>query len=121
MMCGCEAHGRVADALRRGGCAYIFNWHSMEAVDDPHGYTDMSGEWKRGQGPLTARQFENPPKCKRAGCPHLFHADPSNNGGGYCCLACKNGEPDHDASCHQLVAEEEWERQEERRHREAQS
>ena len=27
MMCGTNAHGKVADALRNGGCALIFDWH----------------------------------------------------------------------------------------------
>ena len=30
MMCGTVAHGRVADALRNGGCAYIFHWDTLE-------------------------------------------------------------------------------------------
>jgi hypothetical protein len=116
MMCGCEAHGRVADALRHGGCAFIFDWNTMQGCHDGHGYTDMNGDWQRGEGPLTARQVENPPKCKRAGCEFLFHADARNNGGEFCCQACKDGKPDHDGHCHQLMASEEWSRQEERRH-----
>ena len=56
MMCGTNAHGKVADALRNGGCAYIFNWGSLKGCDDPHGYTDINGNWKRGKGPVTERQ-----------------------------------------------------------------
>ena len=57
MMCGTNAHGKVADALRNGGCAFIFDWSSMKACDDPHGYHDINGVWQRGKGPKTDRQI----------------------------------------------------------------
>lgn len=56
MMCGTNAHGKVADALRNGGCAFIFDWATMTACDDPHGYHDINGVWRRGEGPKTDRQ-----------------------------------------------------------------
>jgi hypothetical protein len=108
MMCGCEAHGRVADALRAGGCGFIFSWNTMTGLDDPHGYHDMNGDRKTGEGPKTARQMDSPPTCARPDCPFLFHADPSNNGGTHCCRACQLGKKDlHDGHCHQLLASEE--------------
>ena len=29
MMCGTDAHGRMEDALRNGGCGHEFNWLDM--------------------------------------------------------------------------------------------
>jgi hypothetical protein len=43
MMCGTTAHGSVRDALRNGGCAHIFNWNCLSAINDGHGYTEMDG------------------------------------------------------------------------------
>ena len=34
MMCGANAHGKVADALRNGGCALIFDWHGLVQCND---------------------------------------------------------------------------------------
>lgn len=56
MMCGTNAHGRVADALRNGGCAYIWNWSTGRGCDDGHGYHDINGNWVRGKGPTNERQ-----------------------------------------------------------------
>jgi hypothetical protein len=56
MMCGTDAHGRVADALRKGGCALIFNWQTLTECHDDHGYTDLDGNWKRGPDLRTDRQ-----------------------------------------------------------------
>ena len=56
MMCGTNAHGKVNDALRNGGCALIFNWKTLKPCDDGHGYTDAQGKWVRGKGPKTDRQ-----------------------------------------------------------------
>ena len=56
MMCGTNAHGRVADALRNGGCAYIFDWNTMKGCEDGHGYHDINGQWVRGKGPTNERQ-----------------------------------------------------------------
>jgi hypothetical protein len=56
MMCGTNAHGKVADALRNGGCAYIFDWTTMRGCNDSHGYHDINGVWQRGKGPKTDRQ-----------------------------------------------------------------
>lgn len=56
MMCGTNAHGKVADALRNGGCACIFDWNSGLPCDDSHGYHDINGTWVRGKGPKTDRQ-----------------------------------------------------------------
>jgi len=39
MMCGTVAHGRVADALRNGGCAYIFHWDTLEPQSAPSACT----------------------------------------------------------------------------------
>lgn len=66
MMCGTTAHGKVADALRNGGCAYIFDWNSLKRIDDGHGYTDVKGNWVRGSGPVTDRQvLVDRPKTER--------------------------------------------------------
>ena len=56
MMCGTQAHGKVADALRNGGCALIFSYATLKECDDPHGYTDINGKWQKGKGPRTDRQ-----------------------------------------------------------------
>ena len=56
MMCGTNAHGKVQDALRNGGCAFIFDWNSLKACDDGHGYTNAEGKWVKGKGPVTERQ-----------------------------------------------------------------
>ena len=56
MMCGTNAHGKVADALRNGGCAFIFDWNTMKECEDGHGYHDINGVWQRGKGPRTDRQ-----------------------------------------------------------------
>ena len=56
MMCGTNAHGSVANALRNGGCAHIFNWETLKPMSDEHGYTGLDGKWKRGKGPKTERQ-----------------------------------------------------------------
>jgi hypothetical protein len=56
MMCGTSAHGKVADALRNGGCALIFDWRTLQEIPDPHGYHDINGVWTRGKGPVTDRQ-----------------------------------------------------------------
>ena len=57
MMCGTNAHGKVADALRNGGCAFIFDWNTMKECEDGHGYHDINGVWQRGKGPRTDRQI----------------------------------------------------------------
>merc|ERR1711990_379082 len=56
MMCGTNAHGKVADALCNGGCACIFDWNTGRPCEDGHGYTDIHGQWVRGKGPKTERQ-----------------------------------------------------------------
>ena len=56
MMCGTNAHGKVNDALRNGGCALIFNWQTLKPCDDGHGYTNAQGKWVKGKGPKTDRQ-----------------------------------------------------------------
>ena len=56
MMCGTNAHGKVADALRNGGCALIFDWHSLAQCNDGHGYTGLDGKYRKGAGPKTNRQ-----------------------------------------------------------------
>ena len=56
---------------------------------------------------ISGEKVDNPPKCKRPECAYLFHADPANNGGEYCCKACKAGGEAHDGHCHQLIASEE--------------
>jgi len=33
IMCGTETHGRLADALRKGGCGYQFDWHTGQPVN----------------------------------------------------------------------------------------
>merc|ERR1711871_1903649 len=48
MMCGTNAHGKVNDALRNGGCAYIFSWKSLRGISDGHGYTNADGKWHKG-------------------------------------------------------------------------
>lgn len=52
MMCGTTAHGKVQDALRNGGCAYIFSWNTLQPVHDGHGYTDIGGTWVRMGSPM---------------------------------------------------------------------
>lgn len=56
MMCGTDAHGKVRDALRNGGCAYIFDWNTMQGCEDGHGYYDINDKWVRGKGPTNERQ-----------------------------------------------------------------
>lgn len=56
MMCGTNAHGKVRDALRNGGCALIFSWKNLKECNDGHGYTGMDGKWHKGKGPVTDRQ-----------------------------------------------------------------
>ena len=56
MMCGTNAHGKIADALRNGGCALIFDWQSLTQCNDGHGYTGLDGKFRRGAGPKTNRQ-----------------------------------------------------------------
>lgn len=56
MMCGTAAHGKVADALQNGGCAYIFSWNTLRGCSDGHGYTNLEGKWTQGKGPKTDRQ-----------------------------------------------------------------
>ena len=48
------AHGKVADALRNGGCAYIFHWETLEAQIDDRGYTGLDGKLKMGVGTRSA-------------------------------------------------------------------
>eukprot|EP01043_Picozoa_sp_COSAG02_P029210 COSAG02_NODE_1808_length_10843_cov_4.345867_2_plen_2020_part_00 len=105
MMCGTNAHGKVSDALRNGGCAHIFDWNTLLALNDGYGFTDMNGSKARGN-PLTARQLpkDEQKKCERPGCPFMFHADVKNNGGTHCCAGCKAG-GGHGPSCHRLVFE----------------
>ena len=56
MMCGTNAHGKVSDALRNGGCACVFNWNTLKPCHDGHGYTGADGKWHKGAGPVTDRQ-----------------------------------------------------------------
>ena len=56
MMCGTSAHGKVADALQNGGCAYIFHWSTLAGCNDGYGYTDIDGVFVTGKGPTTHRQ-----------------------------------------------------------------
>ena len=56
MMCGTNAHGKVADALRNGGCALIFSYASLKQCNDGHGFTDLDGKWRRGSGIKHPRQ-----------------------------------------------------------------
>ena len=46
MMCGTNAHGKVSDALRNGGCAHIFDWNTLAALNDGYGFTDVGGYWR---------------------------------------------------------------------------
>ena len=64
MMCGTNAHGKVADALRNGGCACIFSWKTLKPCNDGHGYTGLDGKWHKGAGPVTDRQVFAPQKKK---------------------------------------------------------
>ena len=50
MMCGTDAHGRILDALRNGGCGYQFDWNSLRGVDG--GYIDEKGNQAQGQPTL---------------------------------------------------------------------
>ena len=101
MMCGTNAHGKVTDALRNGGCAHIFDWNTLLALNDGYGFTEMDGSKGRGN-PVTARQVPAAPKCAKPGCPFLFHADVKDNGGKHCCTKCRDGGVGHAASCHRL-------------------
>ena len=56
MFCGTSAHGKVADALKNGGCGYIWHWDTGDAIIDNHGYTGLDGELHIGEGPTTERQ-----------------------------------------------------------------
>jgi hypothetical protein len=56
MMCGTVAHGAVRDALRNGGCAYLFHWETGEAIIDDHGYVGLDGRTCVGAGVVTDRQ-----------------------------------------------------------------
>ena len=49
------AHGKVADALRNGGCAYIFHWDTLEAQVDDRGYTGLDGKVHVGVGACAPR------------------------------------------------------------------
>lgn len=103
MMCGTNAHGKVGDALRNGGCAHIFDWNTLLPLNDGYGFTEMNG--RKGKGnPVTARQIKDAPKCLSPGCPFYFHADPEANGDfeGYCCKACKTGQGAHSPECHKI-------------------
>eukprot|EP00605_Chrysophyceae_sp_TOSAG23-4_P002904 GSChrysophyteH1.ASY1.ANO1.3199.1 assembled CDS len=119
MMCGAASHGKLADALRNGGCGIAFNWNDLSVRDDPCGYKDMNGNTTRGK-PMTARQFPSGyihPKCKRPGCrylkctdgmmlPHHHGVKPSNgntDGEDYCCKGCKTGEG-HTQMCHRILS-----------------
>lgn len=54
MMCGTSAHGKVRDAIRNGGCAYIFHWASLaEIKEDSH--VGLDGK-KTRKSPITDRQ-----------------------------------------------------------------
>ena len=55
-MCGTNAHGKVAEALRNGGCACIFSYKTLEQCNDGHGFTDRDGKRRKGSGPKTDRQ-----------------------------------------------------------------
>ena len=33
MMCGTRAHGYLADALRNGGCGFLFYWDNLRPAD----------------------------------------------------------------------------------------
>jgi hypothetical protein len=123
MMCGCNSHGKLAVAMRNGGCGIAFNWNSMKVADDPCGYKDMDEEHVRGR-PMTARQFKNGndpktgkpwQKCARRECNFAKCTDgirlkhhngvPSNkpsNGGEYCCSVCKDGGKGHSKLCHRI-------------------
>jgi hypothetical protein len=101
MMCGTNAHGKMADALRNGGCAHIFDWNTLLPLNDGYGYINVDGSKGRGN-PLTARQMEAAPKCASAGCPFFFHADPKNCGGRHCCIKCRDGVGGHSADCHRI-------------------
>lgn len=57
MMCGTNAHGRVRDALRNGGCACIFNWNTLKPMKDNHGYYDINNKRVKGDFPRTDRQI----------------------------------------------------------------
>ena len=46
----------MRDALRNGGCAYIFNWSTLKGVDDNHGYYDINNKRVTGKGPKTEKQ-----------------------------------------------------------------
>ena len=35
LQCGTNAHGRIQDALRNGGCGYLFHWESLQAWAQP--------------------------------------------------------------------------------------
>jgi hypothetical protein len=45
--CGTNAHGRVNDAMRNGGCACIFDWNTLKPIEDGHGYHNEKNVWVR--------------------------------------------------------------------------
>lgn len=52
MMCGTNAHGKLADALRNGGCGYQFYWDSGKPANSF--YIDLDGKRVTGTTPNVA-------------------------------------------------------------------
>ena len=71
MSCGTQAHGKLADCLRNGGCGIAFQWNNLQVADDPCGWTDLDGTKRRGR-PVTARMVKGHPRCKNPAC--NYHA-----------------------------------------------
>ena len=46
MMCGTNAHGKLADALANGGCGFQFHWSSGKAANTH--YIGLDGQRKQG-------------------------------------------------------------------------
>lgn len=55
MMCGTVAHGKIRDAIRNGGCGYIFHWDTLNEIkSDSH--IGLDGK-RSTQPPITDRQI----------------------------------------------------------------
>ena len=37
----------MKDAIRNGGCACIFDWNTLQAIEDGHGYHNEHDVWVR--------------------------------------------------------------------------
>jgi len=77
MMCGTNSHGKVEDALKRGGCAHQFFWDSLKPCSTFYYYkgskvTGFTGDLRPERGGQQASTWQKAAANHKGG-PNALH------------------------------------------------